>query len=61
MTTTTTTTESDTEDDWFPRERAYLVGVASKGPGAKRSTGYSIQESLEELERLAVTAGLEVW
>lgn len=39
-------------------ERVYLVGVAVKG--RQKRYGYTIQESLEELARLADTAGLEV-
>ena len=39
-------------------ERAFLVGVAEKGHRHKFS--YTIGESLEELGRLAETAGLEV-
>lgn len=49
--------------DWdFPseeeRERCFLVGVQLKKQRSKH--GYSVQESLEELGRLADTAGLEV-
>lgn len=39
-------------------ERAFLVGVARKGH--KQKYTYTITESLEELGRLAETAGLEV-
>jgi len=39
-------------------ERVYLVGVSVKS--RQKKYGYSIQESLEELGRLAETAGLEV-
>lgn len=39
-------------------ERAFLVGVARKGQ--KQKYTYTITESLEELGRLAETAGLEV-
>ena len=41
-----------------PLERVYLVGVQQKG--AKSKYGYSVEQSLEELGRLASTAGLEV-
>lgn len=40
-----------------PLERVYLVGVQQKGSQGKY--GYSIEQSLEELGRLADTAGLE--
>lgn len=40
------------------RERCFLVGVQLKGKSDKH--GYGVQESLEELGRLADTAGLEV-
>lgn len=39
-------------------ERCYLVGVQPKSQ--KNKYGYSVLESLEELGRLAETAGLEV-
>ena len=39
-------------------ERAFLVGVAQKGH--RDRFAYNIHESLEELGRLAETAGLEV-
>ena len=39
-------------------ERAFLVGVAQKGK--KDRFAYNVHESLEELGRLAETAGLEV-
>ena len=40
------------------RERCFLVGVQLKQ--GKGRHGYGVQESLEELSRLADTAGLEV-
>jgi hypothetical protein len=40
------------------RERCFLVGVQLKKRAGKH--GYGVQESLEELGRLADTAGLEV-
>lgn len=43
---------------WEQSERAYLVGVQLKNQRSKY--GYSVLESLEELGRLAETAGLEV-
>jgi GTP-binding protein HflX len=43
-----------------PRERAYLVGAALKSAQRPGRIGYGILESLEELGRLADTAGLEV-
>ena len=43
-----------------PRERAYLVGAALKSSHRPGKIGYSILESIEELGRLADTAGLEV-
>ena len=39
-------------------ERAFLVGVAQKG--SRDKFAYNVHESLEELGRLAETAGLEV-
>ncbi|PSC70039.1 GTP-binding hflX [Micractinium conductrix] len=57
--------DSDTEGaGWDPyfgeeaRERCFLVGVALKQQ--KNKHGYGVHESLEELGRLADTAGLEV-
>lgn len=49
--------DAEEEVDVGP-ERVYLVGVAVKG--RQKRYGYTIQESLEELARLADTAGLEV-
>ena len=52
---------SDYWDPWGerePRERCFLVGVSLKQGKGKH--GYGVQESLEELGRLADTAGLEV-
>jgi GTP-binding protein HflX len=43
-----------------PRERAYLVGAALKSAQRPGRIGYGILESLEELGRLADTAGLDV-
>ena len=43
-----------------PRERAYLVGAALKADQRAGRIGYGVLESLEELGRLADTAGLEV-
>lgn len=40
------------------KERVYLVGVMKKGERRDKFS-YSVQESLEELARLADTAGLE--
>lgn len=40
------------------RERVFLVGAAIKGE--QRRLSYDVAESLEELERLAETAGLKV-
>ncbi|KAK9863595.1 hypothetical protein WJX84_011400, partial [Apatococcus fuscideae] len=56
---------SDVNDDfgWTQRmepERAYLVGVQLKERGSKNRFAYDVHESLEELGRLAATAGLEV-
>ena len=49
---------SDAEEEGGqPLERVYLVGVQQKG--SKSKYGYSIEQSLEELGRLASTAGLE--
>jgi hypothetical protein len=50
--------EEDDFDDGDVRERVFLVGVALKGQ--RQRFGYSIEESLEELGRLADTAGLRV-
>ncbi|KAG7671682.1 hypothetical protein Ndes2526B_g07430 [Nannochloris sp. 'desiccata'] len=47
-------------DGIVPRERAYLVGAALKSAQRPGRIGYGILESLEELGRLADTAGLEV-
>lgn len=47
-------------DGIVPRERAYLVGAALKSAQRHGRIGYGILESLEELGRLADTAGLEV-
>ena len=50
---------SDAEEaEEFGPERVYLVGVAVKG--RQKRYGYTIQDSLEELARLADAAGLEV-
>ena len=52
---------SDFWDPWGDRavpERCFLVGVQLKQGKGRR--GYGVQESLEELGRLADTAGLEV-
>lgn len=50
---------SDAEEDAVSGpERVYLVGVSVKS--RQKRYGYTIQESLEELARLADTAGLEV-
>lgn len=51
--------------DWESdrKERVFLVGAALKSEkpsGKGKNTGYGISESLEELGRLADTAGLEV-
>lgn len=47
--------------EWeLPRERAFLVGAALKSEQRPGKIGYGIMESLEELGRLADTAGLEV-
>lgn len=51
------------KDDIYPkgaREKVFLVGAALKSAQKKSSIGYGIVESLEELGRLAETAGLEV-
>ncbi|KAK9810057.1 hypothetical protein WJX72_004066 [[Myrmecia] bisecta] len=48
----------EAEEVEFGPERAYLVGVHIKG--TRDRFGYSTEESLEELARLAATAGLEV-
>jgi hypothetical protein len=55
--------ESSGSFDWESpyeeeRERCFLVGVQLKQQRSKH--GYSVHESLEELSRLADTAGLEV-
>lgn len=47
-------------DGTVPRERAYLVAAALKSSQRAGRIGYGILESLEELGRLADTAGLEV-
>jgi GTP-binding protein HflX len=52
---------ADSESD--RKERVFLVGAALKSEkpsGKGKNTGYGIAESLEELARLADTAGLEV-
>eukprot|EP00889_Picochlorum_renovo_P004886 jgi/Picre1/31916/NNA_007264.t1 len=51
------------KEDMYPmgaREKVFLVGAALKSAQKKSSIGYGIVESLEELGRLAETAGLEV-
>ena len=45
-----------TVEDW--QETAFLAGVSSKG--RQERTGYTITESLDELARLANSAGLQV-
>ena len=45
-----------TDENW--QETAFLVGVSSKG--RQERTGYTIPESLDELARLANSAGLQV-
>jgi len=48
-------------DEYDSRERVFLVAAALKrAPNSKTGHQYSILESLEELGRLAETAGLEV-
>lgn len=42
------------------KEKVYLVGAALKSEQRANSIGYGVHESLEELGRLADTAGLEV-
>lgn len=49
-----------TEGSLLPKERAFLVGAALKSAQRPGQTSYGILESLEELGRLADTAGLEV-
>jgi len=44
----------------IPKERAFLVGAALKSDQRPGRIGYGILESLEELGRLAESAGLEV-
>lgn len=41
-------------------EKVYLVGCTLKKSAGKRIGGYGVEESLEELGRLADTAGLKV-
>jgi hypothetical protein len=50
---------SDTDEaEELGPERVYLIGVAVKG--LQKRYGYSIEDSLQELARLADAAGLEV-
>ena len=50
---------SDTDEaEELGPERVYLIGVAVKG--RQKRYGYSIEDSLQELARLADAAGLEV-
>jgi hypothetical protein len=52
------------DDEGRDKERVYLVGASLKSEGSAGRSGegssYGIEESLEELGRLADTAGLKV-
>ena len=49
-------TKATTYDTTAPRERAFLVGAELRGDGSL----LSVEDSLEELDRLADTAGIDV-
>ncbi len=50
-----------TEATGAPQERAFLVGIGTKGPASfDKDDSWPVQESLAELERLAHTAGMVV-
>lgn len=48
------------ESDTDPREKVFLVAATTKDAKFNQTSGYSFKESLEELGRLADTAGLRV-
>ncbi len=50
-----------TEATGSPKERAFLVGIGTKGPASSdNDDSWPVRESLAELERLAHTAGMVV-
>lgn len=48
------------DDYWDAKERCFLVAASLKSLQRPNRIGYNIVDSLEELGRLADTAGLEV-